>query len=338
MKRVLAVRQDNNGDVILIGPALRAVAAQARVDLVCGPRGAAAGALLPGVDGVHVWEAAWIDAEPRPPSRADIDGFVDRVHNRYDEALIFTSFHQSPLPMALLLRMAGISRIGAISVDYPGSLLDVRHRVDDEVHEVERALSLAAAMGYSLPANDERRLRLCDLPMAPYVQRPYVVVHPGCTMSARTWSADGFRDVTKQLGDFGYHVAVTGSRDERGLTSYVASAHPQARNFGGATTFAQFASLVNGASVAVCGNTATTHVAAAGGTPVVEIFPPTISFARFRPWMVPYAVFGNHSIGCAGCRARACPFENHPCVRDIRASDVAGAVVRLDRNVLQVAT
>ncbi len=331
MKSVLAIRQDNNGDVLLVGPALRAIASQARVDLICGPRGAAAGALLPAVDALSVWEAAWIDAHPHAVSRIDVDAFVDSVRNRYDEAVIFTSFHQSPLPMALLLRMAGIARIGAISVDYPGSLLDVRHRIDNEMHEVERALSLVGEMGYTLPPGDKGQLRLRQLPPFSLMRAPYVVVHPGCTMAARTWSPQGFRDVTSALCERGYHVAVTGSHDESELTAYVAGAHMGATNFGGATTFAQFAALVAGANAVVCGNTAATHVAAAAGTPVVEIFPPTISFARFYPWMVPYAVFGDHAISCAGCRARTCPFNDHPCLRDVRAHDIADAVARLDR-------
>ncbi len=337
MKRVLAIRQDNNGDVMLVGPALRAIASQATVDLICGPRGAAAGALLPDVHCVDVWEAAWIDAEPHPVSRADINAFVERVRGHYDEAVIFTSFHQSPLPMALILRMAELPRIGAISVDYPGSLLDVRHHVDDELHEVERALSLVAAMGYALPSHDDGRLQVRALAAAPYMQTPYVIVHPGCTMSARTWSGQGFREVTRRLCERGYAVAVTGSREERALTSYVAAAHPLARDFGGETTFAQFASLVRDAAVAVCGNTATAHLAAAACTPVVVIFPPTISFARFYPWMVPYELFGDHAIACAGCRARTCPFADHPCLRDVRPEDVADAVARLDRSVLEAA-
>ncbi len=331
MNRVLAIRQDNNGDVLLIGPALRAIAARANVDLVCGPRGAAAGTLLPAIDSVSVWEAAWIDAQPQPVSRADIDAFVERFRGRYEEAVIFTSFHQSPLPMALLLRMAGVPRIGAISVDYPGSLLDVRHRVDEEVHEVERGLSLAAAMGYTLPRGDDPRLRLRALPHSPMMSTPYVVVHPGCTMRARTWSAEGFRAASCALCERGYHVAVTGSEEERELTAYVAGAHASATDFGGATSFAEFAALIAGASAVVCGNTAATHVAAAVGTPVAEIFPPTISFARFYPWMVPYAVFGDHAIACAGCRARVCPFDEHPCVRNVTATGIADAVQRLDR-------
>ena len=66
----------------------------------------------------------------------------------------------------MVMRMAGVGRVGAISVDYPGSLLDVRHLVDDDVHEVVRSLSLGEAMGYRLPAGDDGALRV-DLEAAP---------------------------------------------------------------------------------------------------------------------------------------------------------------------------
>lgn len=328
MVRMLAVRQDNNGDVLLTGPALRALASgSSHLTLLCGPRGAAAARLLPGVERVIVSEAAWIDADPEPVSRGAIDAFVNEIaRGAYDEATIFTSFHQSPLPAALLLRMAGIARIGAISVDYPGTLLDVRHRVDDGIHEVERALSLANAMGYSAPAGDDKRLRLRALPASP-LRGEYVVVHPGCTMAARTWNARGFAAVAERLGAAGICVAVTGAANERALTAAVASVSPSALDFGGATTFAQFAALIAGARVVISGNTAATHVASATGTPVVEIFPPTIPFSRFSPWMVPYRVFGDHAIACAGCRARVCPVAEQPCLREVTPELVAQAAL-----------
>ena len=87
-----------------------------------------------------------------------MDALVDRLTDlEIDQALVLTSFHQSPLPLALLLRMAGVPTIAAVSVDYPGSLLDVRHRVDDDLHEVERGLSLVATLGYRLPEGDDGR-------------------------------------------------------------------------------------------------------------------------------------------------------------------------------------
>src|SRR5262249_21683211 len=153
----LVARLDSAGDVLLQGPAIRAVAAGSRrVTLLCGPRGCAAARLLPGVDQVLVHRAEWIDPEPRPVDCDAIQGLVDRIGALgVDAAVILTSFHQSPLPLALLLRMAGVPRVAAISEDYPGSLLDVRHRVPDGVHEVERSLSLAGASGFHLPAGDD---------------------------------------------------------------------------------------------------------------------------------------------------------------------------------------
>ena len=128
---VLAVRLDSEGDVLLTGPAIRAIAAGARrVTLLCGPRGRQAAGLLPGVDRVLVHRAPWIDPEPEPLDRNATLTLVGQLAALdVDEAVIFTSFHQSPLPTALLLRLAGIQTVAAISDDYPGSLLDVRHHV-----------------------------------------------------------------------------------------------------------------------------------------------------------------------------------------------------------------
>ncbi len=325
---VLAVRQDNNGDVLLAGPALRALAAgAARLTLVCGPSGRAAAEALPGIDDVVVFEAAWIEANPRPLARAEVDAFVARVAAlRVDQALVFTSFHQSPLPMALLLRLAGVPRIAAISEDYPGSLLDLRHRgVSDDVHEVERALSLANAAGFALPPHDEGRLAMRVAEANPVAHlRPYVVVHPGATVPARAWDPHANRDLVRALAARGETVVVTGGAGERALCAYVAGG--DAHDLSGATGFTTLARVIADASALVVGNTGAAHVAAAVGTPTVSLFPPTIPAARFRPWMVAHALLGDQDIACRGCRARACPLEDQPCLGVVTVDDVLRAL------------
>ena len=327
MTRVLAVRLDNDGDVLLTGPALRAVAAGAeRVALLCGPRGRQAAALLPGVDELIVWRAPWIDPDPDPVSREAVDALVERVAAfRPDRALIFGSFHQSPLPTALVLRLAGVPWIGAVSIDYPGSLLDLRRADPGDVHEVERSLGLTADAGFPLPPGDDGRLRVrhdCLSPLEP----PYVVVHPGASVPARAWSPERNAELVAALAAAGRRVVVTGAPAERALTARVAG--EAGIDLGGATDLAGLAAVLAGADAVVVGNTGPAHLAAAVGTPIVSLFAPTVPAARWRPYAVPHELLFV-DVPCAGCRARECPVPGHPCVEGITTTDVLAAVDRL---------
>jgi ADP-heptose:LPS heptosyltransferase len=328
---ILAVRQDSLGDVLVTGPALRALAAGADgpLTLLCGPRGAAAARLLPGVDEVLVALAPWIDPEPPPLQRQDCMRLVERVAARRPaEAVVFTSFHQSPLPAALLLRLAGVPRVAAISVDYPGSLLDVRHRVPDEIHEVDRALSLAEAAGHRLPSSDDARLRVklgAEPPALP--PQPYVVVHPGASVPARAWEPEGWAALVAILVERGHRVVVTGGRDEAELTRSVAAARPGVLDLGGRCDFAELAAVLAGAAVVAVANTGPAHLAAAVGAPVASLFAPTVPWVRWRPWGVAHEAV-NAGVPCAGCGTE-CKLEGHPCLAGVEPAQAAAAVERL---------
>lgn len=337
--RVVVARLDNLGDVLLSGPAVRAVAAAGReVHYLCSPQGRPAAAALPGVARVLTARAPWIDADPRPVTRSAVEHLVELVAGTgAGEAILFTSFHQSPLPLALVMRMAGVERISAISDDYPGSLLDVRHRVPDDVHEVERALSLAAAAGYRLPAGDDGALRISSPAHrsgAPEVASApgYVVVHPGASVPARAWAAGRTAELVAALASAGRRVVLTGSSAEAALTARIARAADGTGGAGrvvdlaGRTDFGSLASVLAAASVVVSGNTGPAHLAAAVGTPVVSIYAPTVPAVRWRPWRVPHVLLGRQDIGCAGCRARQCPVPGHPCVATVTVGDVIDAI------------
>jgi ADP-heptose:LPS heptosyltransferase len=329
-RRVLIARQDNHGDVLLAGPAVRAVAAAGRhVTLLCGPRGRAAAELLPGVDELLVREAEWIDPEPRMVDPSSLLHFVAKLRGRrFDEAIILTSFHQSPLPLALLLRLAGVPRIAAISEDYPGSLLDVRHRVPDDLHEVERSLSLVSTLGYELPRGDDGRLQIRG--EEPATREDYVVVHPGASMSARAWEPDSHTRLVAALAERGRRVVVTGDRRERALTAQVAGPpRPEVTDLGGQTDLPGLARVLAAASALVVGNTGPAHLAAAVGTPVVSLYAPTVPAGRWRPWRVPHVLL-HRDVPCAGCRARACPVPGHPCLGDVGVGEVLEALELLE--------
>jgi ADP-heptose:LPS heptosyltransferase len=165
-------------------------------------------------------------------------------------------------------------------------------------------------------------------PLPPCVRvAPYVVVHPGASVSARAADPDLQREVVAGLARSGRRVLVTGSRRERRLTAHVAG--EAGSDLGGRTSLADLAVVLSGAGALVSGNTGPAHLAAAVGTPVVSLYAPTVPLSRWRPWGVPHVVLGDQSIACAGCRARECPVPGHPCLSGVTAEEVVAAVEQL---------
>lgn len=331
MTKVLAVRLDSAGDVLLTGPAIRALAHRFdRVELLASPAGRAAAELLPAVDDVIVFDPPWSGYKPAPVDSQAIGSIVRRLSRRaFDRAVIFTSFHQCPLPMALLARLAGIGWTGATSEDYPGSLLDHRHRRDGG-HEVDAALDLARAAGGELAPGDTGGLRLRQpLPdVGPLVPgQSYVVLHPSASVPARGLLPDHARAIARQLLDSGWAVIMTGTADEADVVAEAAPAG--AVNLAGRTSLAELAAVIERAACVVVGNTGPAHIAAAVGTPVVSLFAPVVPAERWAPYQVPSVLLGDQTAPCRDTRARECPIAGHPCITDVRPETVVDAVDRL---------
>ncbi|MFF6995266.1 glycosyltransferase family 9 protein [Streptomyces sp. NPDC008313] len=331
LPRTLVVRLDSAGDVLLAGPALRAVAAgSSYTALLCGPQGVQAGRLLPGVDEVLEYDAPWVGLEPAEVSRPATRHLLEEMSaRRFDRALVLVSYHQSPLPAALLLKLAGIGRIAADSEDYPGALLDLRHHRLPHRHEAEAALDLARDAGFPLPPADDGALRVAAPPDTTHLSghEPYVVLHPGAAVPARAWSPARARRAAAALAAGGHRVVVTGGRAERELTARVAGTH--ALDLGGATDLPRLAGVLARARVAVVGNTGPAHLAAAVGTPVACLFAPVVPAERWRPYGVPHVLLGDQREACARSRARHCPVPGHPCLDGVGDAEVLAAVAAL---------
>jgi ADP-heptose:LPS heptosyltransferase len=333
VSRVLAVRLDSDGDVLLTGPAVRALGVLGPVDVLASPQGARAAALLPGVDEVLTFDAPWSGYRPAVFDQAAVAQVVGAVADRrYARAVVFTSAHQSPLPTALLLRMAGVQHVAATSEDYPGSLLDVRHRRPAGLHEAEAALDLAHAAGGHLPAGDDGRLAVRrPLPRTGDLvpDGPYVVLHPGASVPARAPRPEDAHALAAALAGAGWPVVVTGGPLERGLTAHVCGDVPGVVDLGGRTDLPTLAAVLAGAAVVVVGNTGPAHLAAAVGTPVVSLFAPVVPADRWAPYGVPTVLLGDQAAACAGSRARECPVAGHPCLAGTGPAEVVAAVDRL---------
>jgi lipopolysaccharide heptosyltransferase II len=347
-RRILAVRLDNLGDVLVTTPALHAVKASlpdATLTLLASPVGAQVGWLDPDVDDVIEYAAPWMDPWQRlPQDSAREQRMIAAIRARaFDAAIIFTSYHQSPLPAAYLCYLADIPLRLAASIDGPGSLLTTRHKHPERMmHEVERALDLVGAVGLS---TDERDLVLRVPPAATRrVERmlarmgidrdgPLVVVHPGCSMPARTYPWELYVEVVALLvARLGARVVLTGAADERELIARILTAlpgdvRPRTHPCAGTLAFDELCAAIAAADLTITNNTGPMHIAAALKTPVVALFALTNPPEQWGPWRVPHRQL-YHEVACRLCYSRTCPY-GHECLRLVNPTLVVDAAAEL---------
>lgn len=338
-RNVLVIRLDILGDVLVTTPAIRAIRQSlpdARITLLASPVGAQVGRLNPDIDDVIVYQAPWMDPWhelPLDPER-ELAMLRQITAREFDAAIIVTSFRQSPLPAAYLCYQSGIPLRAAASIDGPGSLLTTRHKHPDRMmHEVERGLDLVGALGMS--TSDLDLVLQAPVHARETVQgitgNPLVVVHPGCSMPARTYPWEMYADVCDLLIErLGATVVLTGSASERDLTGQVQQRMQRhAQNLAGELSFEAFTALIETADLTITNNTGPMHMSAAMKTPVVALFALTNPPEQWGPWRVPHRQMF-HDVPCRICYSRICPY-NHECLTLVRPELVCESATELLR-------
>lgn len=341
-RRVLGVRLDATGDVLMTTPAIAALhAADRHVTLFTSPAGAAAAALVPEVDDVLVHDAPWMKAAaPRLAPERDLAMLERLAAGRFDAAVVFTVHSQSPLPAALLCLLAGIPLRLAHCRENPYQLLTdwlpepEPHQLVR--HEVRRQLDLVAAVGFTL--TDERlRLRVPDaarrrvrglLAATGIPPERWLLFHPGATAASRRYPPEHFAAAAQLLAAAtGRAIVWSGGPDERALVDDIrARMTSPSWSLAGMLELADLAALIEAAPLLVSNNTAPAHIAAAVGTPVVDLY--ALTNPQHTPWAVPHRVL-SHDVPCKYCYKSVCPQGHHDCLRRVAPERVVQAAVEL---------
>ena len=341
VERVLCVRLDTIGDVLMASPAIRACKGDGRhVTLLTSRSGRAIAQLVPEIDDVIAFDAPWVkNGEAFATSEAVRAMAAELRDRRFDAAVVFTSFSQSPLPAAMLCWLADIPLRLAHCRENPYQLLtDWVPEPERDLptrHEVRRQLDLVAAVGWT---TDDERLSLridpedASTALAKLDEagidrsRSWVVVHPGATASSRRYPAELYARVVALLNDRGVQVVVTGSDDERDLADVVVSQSTEACSIAGCLSLGELAALLSSAPLLIANNTGPVHIAAAVGTAVVDVY--ALTNPQHTPWMTPSRVL-THDVPCANCMSSVCRTEHHACLRMIEPETVVEAALAL---------
>lgn len=337
---ILCIRLDQLGDVLMCTPAMRALRDAApgrRLTLLGSPGGAALLRHVPELDAALAFEAPWMKSSG-PQDAGALLAMADQLRaRRFDAAVIFTTYSQSALPAAMLCHLAGIPLRLACCRENPYQLLsdwvpETEPRQPPR-HEVRRQLDLVATVGAA--PTDERlsfALQAADLDWARQrlarlgidVRQPWLLMHPGASAPSRRYPPELWASALRLLAADGLPVVFTGSGDEGLLVDAIRTqAGVPAHSLAGDASLGQLGALISLASVMVSNNTGPAHIAAACGTPLVDLY--ALTNPQHTPWQTPNRVLF-HDVPCRDCYKSICPAGHHDCLRKVAPAQVADAV------------
>jgi ADP-heptose:LPS heptosyltransferase len=349
-RNILAVRLDNIGDVVMLGPALRAVketSPQAHLTLLASPGGATAAPLLPWIDDVIAWRAIWQDVGGRMPFAPEREWELIRLlaERQFDAALVFSSFSQTPHTPGYACYLAGIPLRAGESKEFGGSTLSTELQgAPTEMHQAERNLRLVEHLGFvardrrlTIAIPESARTAILSLLKAKGIDpdEPYILIHPGASAKARRYPARHFGRIADILTRRGWQVLVTGVEREEQLLSEVKQQAREARYLVGETRLPEYAALLERAALVICNDTLPMHLADAVRTPEVVLFSGTDYEEQWRP-RTTRAQLLRRPTPCHPCYLFECPISL-PCL-DIPPQEVVEAAEALLRDARGIQT
>lgn len=336
------MRLDNIGDVIISGPALRAIKKSLpRVDLtfMASPAGSQASPLLPWIDHVLTARVLWQDLGSLSFNPHREWRFIqDLREQNFDGAIILTSFSQSPFPAGLACLLAGIPlRAGNSGERESGVFTTLCSSPPDHLHQVDRNLCLLRGLGFHTSDTDlqvEIKERDRDSALTLLFSRgvagdePYLLANPWASAKARTYPGDllarAALDLAKGLG---MRVVITGSAiDRQRSNGILAVLGSSAIDLIGQTTIPQLAALVDHATLVLTNDTSVMHLADAVNTPEIVLYSGTELESQWRPRRTRHLLL-RRPTWCSPCYAFDCP-RNLACL-DIPPGEVAAAGMKL---------
>lgn len=319
LDRILVVRTDRLGDMVLCLPLIQEIARQlpgAEIDIMCREYTVPLVARHPDVSG-HIA----IDYD----SPASFFGTVSRIYdNGYDAAIVVHPMLDDTLAVAL-----GGARY-RVGNGYRGySFLYNRpvffHRSESDRHELEYNLLFLKGLRLDIPSEapvpvlpalpEDAEAARALLPPG-YLDSGYVVIHPGSGGSSLNWPRENYIELAVRITEGpGYPVVVTGGAGETAAEEVAALSG--AFSLVGRTGFASLAGILAGASLFISGNTGPMHVAAALGTPCLSFFSPLRSGSptRWGPRGAPSEILTPPELACDRCTGAKC--EHYNCMQRI---------------------
>ncbi len=340
LERILVIRLDRIGDVVLSTPvlqALREAHPSAFIAMLVRPECRDLVEGNPHLNQVLVYDKAGAHRSVFGAVRMSL-GL--RAY-RFDAAIVLHPTYRSHwIPVLAGIRTrVGFHRKGGWLLTHR-----LRHTKQEGArHEAQYTLELLHPLGMTgstprpfvpvQPAAEERvAKRLAEFGIVP--KDRLIVVHPSASGPSKRWMPERFAQVADQLSaECAARIClIAGGRDVPVASQVAVMMRQPACNLAGRLTLAELAALLRRCRLLISNDSGPVHLAAALGTPVVDIFgrcQPGLSQGRWGPLGEGHIIL-QKDVGCTTCLADKCQIEFR-CLTSLTVEEVFQAALTILR-------
>jgi ADP-heptose:LPS heptosyltransferase len=154
------------------------------------------------------------------------------------------------------------------------------------------------------------------------------VLHAGASAASRRYPIRHWLVLIGMLGTrLGYPMILTGDkRDREWLQPLAETWVGPTHSLIGKLNLGELGALICSASLLITGNTGPAHIAAALGTPLVDLY--ALTNPQHTPWRVAHRLLF-HDVSCRNCLRSSCPQGHHACLDLLAPRKVLEASVEL---------
>ena len=356
-QRILVIKPDHLGDVLLLTPALqtlRAALPEAHLTLMIGPWSADAVRGNTSINALLFCEFPGFTRKSQPsfiqPYLLLLRMAMLLRAGKYDVALIARDDHWWG---ALLALLAGIPRRIGYNTPEVGKLLTDALPFDQTAHVTLQALDLVAYLNGQQPLSLQQSSSQMVAPITAEDQqwagtwlaahgcddgRRLVAIHPGAGGPAKLWLVARWAMIVDALHAQGCTVVLTGGPQEHTLVQTIGSRLAQRPLIlSGEATLGGLAALYRRCELVLGVDSGPMHLAAAAGARTVVLFGP-IDHQRFASWGAPE----RHTVVRSGLWCSPCSVLDHcprgtlpaECMTTISVQQVLSAIDGTSRAAL----
>ena len=339
-KRILIVRTDRIGDVLLSTPVIKAMREaypQAYIAMMVSPYTKEIVEGNPYLDEVIIYDK---DGKHKRWGRC-VKFARNLKKKKFDLSLILHPTNRAHL----ITYFAGIPRRIGYDRKFAFFLTDrIKHTKQlGEKHESEYSLDLVKYLGIEpqdtsifLPLKPESEGWIGELFAQGKIMAgdKLLAIHPGASCPSKIWPNERFAQVADSLIEkYDFKVLViAGPKDMTLAQNVIKNMRHPALNLAGKTSLSQLASILKRCRLFISNDSGPVHVACAVGTPVISIFGRSQKGLNPKRWGP--VGDGNKIIireaGCIECLAHNC-LKEFACLKAITADDVMRAVEEMKK-------